>query len=52
VRDGTLERTQFIAQVAPIRQAVHQLLSQTADDTVANGEKLRGLKPCGLVGNS
>jgi len=39
VRDGTLERRQLSAQVAPIRQAVHQLLSETAADTVANGEK-------------
>ena len=39
VRDGTLERMEFIAQVAPIRQAVHQLLTAAADDTVADGEK-------------
>jgi transposase len=39
VRDGTLERTQFIAQVAPIRQSVHQLLTETAESEIANNEK-------------
>jgi len=39
VRDGTLERTQFIAKVEPIRQAVHELLTEAADYTVADGEK-------------
>lgn len=37
VRDGTLERTQFIAKVEPIRQAVHDLLTEAADYTVADG---------------
>lgn len=39
VRDGTLERTQFIAKVEPICQAVHDLLTEAADYTVADGEK-------------
>ena len=44
VRDGTLERTQFIAKVEPIRQAVHALLTEAADYTVADGEKTRRAK--------
>ena len=39
VRDGTLERTQFIAKVEPIRQSVHKLLTEAADYTIAGGEK-------------
>jgi transposase len=39
VRDGTLERTQFARQVEPIRQSVHQLLTDTADYALADGEK-------------
>ena len=39
VRDGTLERSQFVAEVEPIRKSVHQLLTEAADYTVAAGEK-------------
>lgn len=39
VRDGTLERTQFILEVEPIRQSVNQLLSEAADYEIVDGEK-------------
>jgi transposase len=39
VRDGTLERTQFVREVEPIRQTVHQLLTVTANYPVSDGEK-------------
>jgi Transposase IS66 family/Family of unknown function (DUF6444) len=39
VRDGTLARTQFILEVEPIRQSIHQLLTETAEYDIADGEK-------------
>lgn len=39
VRDETLERTQFITQVEPIRTAIHQLLAEASDYTIADREK-------------
>ncbi len=39
VRDGTLERTQLSLDVEPIRQSVHQLLTEVADYAIAEGEK-------------
>jgi len=39
VRDGTLERAQFLTEVEPIRQAVHALLTEAADYTLADSEK-------------
>lgn len=39
VRDQTLERTQFVTEVEPIRKSVHQLLTEAADYAIAEGEK-------------
>lgn len=39
VRDGTLERTQFILEVEPIRKSVQQLLTEASDYVIADGEK-------------
>lgn len=39
VRDGTLERTQFVTQVEPIRKSVHQLLTEAGEYPIADGEK-------------
>ena len=39
VRDGTLERRQFVVEVEPIRQSVHRLLTQAANYAIAEGEK-------------
>ena len=39
IRDGTLERTEFIEKVAPIRQQVKELLSEGASYPIADGEK-------------
>ena len=39
VQDGTLERTQLSLDVEPIRQSVHQLLTEVADYAIAEGEK-------------
>jgi transposase len=39
VRDGTLERTQLSTAAEPIRQAVHQRLTEAAADTIADNEK-------------
>jgi transposase len=39
VRDGTLERMQFHLAVEPIRQAIHQLLTEVAAYAIAEGEK-------------
>jgi len=47
VRDGTLERQQFILEVEPIRQSVHQLLTETAAEVIAAGEKTPWAKTVG-----
>lgn len=39
VRDGTLTRTQLMVEVEPIRQSIHQLLTETAEYEIAEGEK-------------
>lgn len=39
VRDGTLERTQLLSEVEPIRKTVHQLLTEAAGYAIAEGEK-------------
>jgi len=39
VRDGTLERMQFHLAVEPIRQAIHQLLTEVAAYAIAEGEQ-------------
>jgi len=39
VRDGTLEREQFIHQVAPLQQQVKTLLQEGSDYEIAKGEK-------------
>lgn len=39
VRDGTLERTQFVLEVEPLRQSVHQLLTDASGYALADGEK-------------
>lgn len=39
VRDGTLERPQWLTEVAPIRETIHQLLTEAADYAIAEGEK-------------
>ena len=39
VRDGTLERSQFLLLVEPIRTSIHQLLSEAADYAMTDGEK-------------
>jgi len=39
VRDGTLERTQFLTQVEPIRKTIHQLLTEAADYAIVADEK-------------
>lgn len=39
LRDGTLERTQFVLEVEPLRQSVHQLLTDASGYALADGEK-------------
>ena len=39
VRDGTLERTQLSLDVEPIRQSVHQILTEVADYAIVENEK-------------
>ncbi|UBF25898.1 IS66 family transposase (plasmid) [Kovacikia minuta CCNUW1] len=39
VRDGTLERSQFILEVAPIQQRIHELLSEGSAYVIGTKEK-------------
>ena len=39
IRDGTLQRTEFVEKVAPIRQRVKELLIEGASYPIADGEK-------------